>query len=229
MDKKKILWIVLGSIAALALIVGVTVSTINRAPEPEPTSSTSGTGGIIDPNTGEEEPAPEPTPTLEPKAEDNPEGGDALGSDSKVFEEMKPLYMSTAEDFLTQYLKWDSEEAPADRAARLAPFVAPDSPLLTATPGISLVDENPTYDYSSETELTWIDQRYTSWAMPSGAEGNALYISVMGNYSIDQSSVGGTVNSFWESGGTFYVQFADFDGSANPVVVDVREPKYTKR
>lgn len=227
MDKKKIIWIVLGSIAAALLVAAVIVSTINRESEPTPTeTSSTGDGGVIDPNTGEKiEPEPTPTPTLDPSQ--NGEGGDALGSDSKVFEQMKGDYVAAAEGFLEQYLTWDSDESEADRAARIAPFVAEGSPLLTEPPGISLVEKNPMYDYKSKTDLTWIDQRYSSWAQPSGAEGNALYVFAQGNYSIKQTGAGGTMNTFWESGGRWYVQFADFEGTPNPVVVDVREPNYT--
>lgn len=228
MNKTKLLWIVLGTVAAVILVAAVIVNAVVGSAQPEPTPTpTSAGGGIIDPDTGEWVPDPTPTPTttLAPEETNNPGGGDALGS-SGDFPAVEADYKRVAQDFLTQYLQWNSDESPEARAARIAPYVEENSPLLTKTPGISLVDKNPIYDYKSKTSLTWIDDRYTGWTLPSDASGNELFIGVIGNYEIAQSGSGGRQNTFWESSGRWTVQFASWEGSANLKVVDVREPAY---
>lgn len=229
MDRKKIILIVIAALAVIGIGVAAVLGAIrqNETPDPEQTSSV-GNGGVIDPNTGEiiEPPTPTPTPTQTPDAEHNKEGGDALGADNVIFSEIQPAYAAAAEGFLQQYLTWDSDETAEDRAARLAPFVAADSPLLSKTPGISLVDENPIYDYKSKTKPIWFDSRYTGWFAPENAQGNALYMTVIGNYEISQTSVGGGMNSFWQASGRWQIQFADWEGSSNPVIVDIKEPRY---
>lgn len=221
MSRKKLIWIIAGSVVAALFVAAVIYGALNAPKDDEGGGNTGGGGGTITQT-------PAPTPTAEPEEEHNHEGGDALGSETNVFEDAKVEYAAAAEGFLTEYLRWDSNESAEDRAARLAPYVAPDSPLLTKKPGISLESDNPTPGYQSITALTWIDQRYTGWAMPDDGKGNELFMAVMGNYKINQNATGGLQNTFWESSARWTVQFAEWDGTSNPVIIDVREPKYTK-
>lgn len=229
MDRKRLIWIIVGAVAVVVFVAAVITSAVRSSSSPEPSQSPGG-GGIIDPNSGWEpgstsSPTPTPTPTPEPNEAGNPGGGDALGH-AGSFQDAEPAYKKAAEDFLTQYLQWDSNESSDARAARLAPFVDPGSTLLTKAPGISLVDKNPIYDYKSKTSLIGIDQRYTGWTLPNDARGNELYVGVVGNYRIEQQSSAGRQNSFWESSGRWTVEFAEWKGSPNLKVVAVREPAY---
>lgn len=218
MSRKKIIWIVVGAVAVVLFVAAFILSAINApAPEPEPTGSG---GGTISTAT------PTPTPTLEPEHEHNHDGGDALGEESATFDEVKPAYAAAAEGFLTEYLRWNSDESAEDRAARLAPFVGSDSDLLTRTPGISLVNENPVNDYKSVTSLIKITPGYTGWGSPDDATGNQLFMSVFGDYQIEQTGNAGLQNTFWQSSGKWTIQFADWEGSPNPIIIDVREPAY---
>ena len=219
MSRKKIIWIIVGSVAVALFVLAFVMSAIN-APAPEPKPTGNGGGGTISTAT------PTPTPTLEPEHEHNHDGGDALGEESATFDEAKPAYAAAAEGFLTEYLRWDSNESAEDRAARLAPFVAADSDLLTRTPGISLVNENPVNDYKSVTSLIQVTPGYTGWGIPDDATGNQLFMSVFGDYQIEQTGNAGLQNTFWQSSGKWTIQFADWEGSPNPVIIDVREPAY---
>lgn len=219
MTRKRLILIIAGVLAAVAVVTLVIVNSLIVKPlgEPDPTRTP---GGIITTGTAT------PTPTITPDPEHNHGNSDALGKETSTFDEAKPAYAKATEEFLTQYLQWDSEESAEDRAKRIAPYVAPDSPLLTRTPGISLVDKNPIYDYKSQTSVVGLIGAYTSWTLPKDATGNQLFMSAMGDYEIAQQASAGSLNTYWQASGNWIVQFEDWDGHSDPVIIDIREPDY---
>ena len=223
--RTRLIVIISAAVAVVALIVVAVFVNMPQEAEPEPTRSPSSGGVITQAPTAEPEPAetvePAPDPTS-PEAMGH--GDDQNGATDATLDEAYASYAKRAEEFLNQYLVWDSAESPESRAARIAPYVAPDSPLLTQVPAISLSEENPTWGFTSKSTLDIVPE-YTSWGAPDADNDPTLMINVMGNFTIatvDGAGMGG------EGGGStaWRVAFGPWNGQAELTVTDVIEPDY---